>query len=136
MPLALKSVSIQTIHRWQHCMYQWMASYQNGLATQDAQLKVKQFSLKLKIYKSHQHVPESLAKIFDELDAQLPFMELSNTQNRKVANLLKFNFFYSVSFYPIKNPSRGFVPIIKRSIFLRGIRIWQIFPASKFFVTK
>ena len=72
-----------------------------------------------------------LAKTSDGLDAGLLFMELSNTQNRKVANFWWFNFFYSFSFYPIE---RVFVPTTKRSIFSKGI--WKIFPASELFVTK
>lgn len=63
MPLALRSVPIQTIRHWQHRIYRWMAAYRGCLATQDAQLKVRQFSSKK--YESHRHVPETLARIFD-----------------------------------------------------------------------
>jgi hypothetical protein len=44
-------------------MYQWMAAYKDGLGTQEAQLKVKQFSSRK--FKSHRRVPESLVRIFD-----------------------------------------------------------------------
>jgi hypothetical protein len=63
MPLALTSVPIQTIRKWQHRMYRWMAAYRDGMATQDAQLQVRTFSSKR--YKSHRRVPETLGRMFD-----------------------------------------------------------------------
>jgi hypothetical protein len=42
-------------------MYRSMAAYQEGMGTQDAQLKVKTFSSKL--YKSHKRVLKTIAKI-------------------------------------------------------------------------
>ncbi|KIK82326.1 hypothetical protein PAXRUDRAFT_153951 [Paxillus rubicundulus Ve08.2h10] len=44
MPIALKSVSVNTIRLWKHHLYQWMNAYHLGLTTRNAQLRVKQFS--------------------------------------------------------------------------------------------
>ncbi|KAG1726480.1 hypothetical protein EDB19DRAFT_1897638 [Suillus lakei] len=65
MPLALASVSINTIRLWQHRMFQWMEAYRSGLTTRDAQLRVKQFSSAR--YKSHRRVPETVARFFDHV---------------------------------------------------------------------
>jgi hypothetical protein len=63
MPLALASVELTTIRRWEHRMHRWMDAYRQGLDTQDAQAKVKAFcSTK---YKSHRRIPETLARTFD-----------------------------------------------------------------------
>jgi hypothetical protein len=43
MPIALASVPLQTIWRWEHRMYRWMDAYRMGLRTVDAQLQVKKF---------------------------------------------------------------------------------------------
>ncbi|KAG1718853.1 hypothetical protein EDB19DRAFT_1579511, partial [Suillus lakei] len=63
MPLALASVSINTIRLWQHRMFRWMEAYRSGLTTRDARLRVKQFSSAR--YKSHRRVPETVARVFD-----------------------------------------------------------------------
>ena len=63
MPLALASVDLATIRRWEHRMHRWMDAYCQGLGTQDAQAKVKAFSLAK--YKSHCCVLKTLAQIFD-----------------------------------------------------------------------
>jgi hypothetical protein len=36
MPLALASVKLATIQRWEHQMYWWMDAYRQGMSTQDA----------------------------------------------------------------------------------------------------
>ncbi|KAG2744188.1 hypothetical protein P692DRAFT_20745280 [Suillus brevipes Sb2] len=64
-PLALASVSINTIRLWQHRMFRWMEAYRSGLTTRDAQLRVKQFSSAR--YKSHRRVPETVARVFDHV---------------------------------------------------------------------
>jgi hypothetical protein len=63
MPLALGSVEVATIRRWEHHMHRWMDAYHQGLGTQDAQAKVKAFSSAK--YKSYHRIPETLACIFD-----------------------------------------------------------------------
>jgi hypothetical protein len=63
LPRALDSVTLETIRKWEHRMYQWMDAYHNGLSARDAQFKVKEFSSKK--YSSHRRVPESLARQFD-----------------------------------------------------------------------
>lgn len=63
MPKAMASVELKTIHLWEHCMIQWMDTDWMGLGAKDAQFRVKQFNLKQ--YKSHRHVPETLARQFD-----------------------------------------------------------------------
>ena len=60
---ALDSVPIQTIHRWEHWLFHWVDMYQAGLGSVEAQFKVKQFSSKQ--YKSHRHIPENIATLFD-----------------------------------------------------------------------
>ncbi|KAG1791998.1 uncharacterized protein HD556DRAFT_1239881, partial [Suillus plorans] len=74
MPLALASVSINTIRLWLgirtgkptgHRMFRWMETYRSGLTTRDAQLRVKQFSSAR--YKSHRRVPETVARVFDHV---------------------------------------------------------------------
>ncbi|KAF8240661.1 hypothetical protein L208DRAFT_1231527 [Tricholoma matsutake] len=47
MPIALASVELATIQRWEHRMHRWMHAYHEGLGTQEAQAKVKTFSLVL-----------------------------------------------------------------------------------------
>lgn len=63
MPIALASVSLNTIRRWEHRVHRWMEAYRSGLSTKDAQMRVKQFSSTK--YKSHRRVPEMLARTFD-----------------------------------------------------------------------
>jgi hypothetical protein len=63
MPIAMSSVPLATIRRWELRTRRWMDAYQNGLGTRDAQKEVKNFSSKA--YKSHRRIPESLAAIFD-----------------------------------------------------------------------
>ncbi|KNZ74147.1 hypothetical protein J132_07794 [Termitomyces sp. J132] len=63
MPQALASVQIATIRKWEHHMHWWMEAYREGLGTQDAQAKIKEFS-SIK-YKSHRRVPETVAQTFD-----------------------------------------------------------------------
>lgn len=55
MPKALASVKLVTICRWEHRMQRWMEAYRSGLATTDAQRKVKEFSSAK--YTSHRHIP-------------------------------------------------------------------------------
>ncbi|KAF8055963.1 hypothetical protein FPV67DRAFT_1384425, partial [Lyophyllum atratum] len=63
MPHALSSVQLATIRKWEHRMHRWMDAYREGLGTQDAQVKVKQFSSTR--YKSHRRIPETVAQAFD-----------------------------------------------------------------------
>lgn len=64
MPIALASVPLQTIRRWEHRMYRWMDAYRMGLGTVDAQLQVKKFSSRQ--YKSHRRIPDTVAHVFDQ----------------------------------------------------------------------
>jgi len=59
MPIAIKSVALDTIRKWEHRMHRWMDAYREGLGTREAQLKVKAFSSTK--YKSHRRVCESVA---------------------------------------------------------------------------
>ena len=61
--LALASVELTMIRRWEHRMHRWMDAYCKGLGTQEAQAKVKVFSSKK--HKSHRHVPETLVQLLD-----------------------------------------------------------------------
>ena len=63
MPLALASVSILTIRKWEHRMIRWMEAYEGGLSAKNAQIQVKKFSSRQ--YKSHRRVPEAVAALFD-----------------------------------------------------------------------
>lgn len=63
MEKALRSVSVDTIQKWEHRMYRWVAAYQEGLGAKDAQVKVQAYSSRR--YKSHRQVPEGLASQFD-----------------------------------------------------------------------
>ena len=60
---ALDLVSIQTIYHWEHLLFCWLDAYQEGLRSVEAQLKVKTFSSKR--YKSHRHILENIATLFD-----------------------------------------------------------------------
>lgn len=64
MPIAMASVPLETIRRWEHRMHRWMAAYRDNLGAKDAQMRVKQFSSK--IYKSHRRVPEAVARDMDQ----------------------------------------------------------------------
>ena len=46
MPMALASVSLQTIRKWEHRMDRWVAAYDVGLGVKEAQKKVREFSSK------------------------------------------------------------------------------------------
>ncbi|KAG2151186.1 uncharacterized protein EDB93DRAFT_1275952 [Suillus bovinus] len=63
LPKAMASVRLSTIRLWEHRMHRWMSAYQSGLETKTAQLQVKEFSSRK--YKSHRHVLETLACLFD-----------------------------------------------------------------------
>lgn len=56
MPIALATVQLQTIRKWEHRVLRWMDAYRSGLSTKDAQVQVKQFSSTK--YKSHRRVPD------------------------------------------------------------------------------
>ena len=64
MPKVLASIQLQTIWQWEHWMFRWMDAYRVGMGTTDAQKQVKKFSSTK--YKSHQHVPETVACAFDQ----------------------------------------------------------------------
>ena len=59
MPIAMESVPLSTIQKWEHRMHQWMDAYREDLGTQEAQLHVKQFSSTR--YKSHHRIPKTVA---------------------------------------------------------------------------
>jgi hypothetical protein len=63
LPIAMRSVQLDTIRWWEHRMQRWMKAYRDGLGTSDAQLQVKQFSSRK--YQSHRRVPETIAQAFD-----------------------------------------------------------------------
>ncbi|KAI4293703.1 hypothetical protein K525DRAFT_181665, partial [Schizophyllum commune Loenen D] len=63
LPLAMASVSIETIRRWEHRMVRWIDAYRGGLGAKDAQRKVKEFSSKK--YKSHRRPSERVARLLD-----------------------------------------------------------------------
>lgn len=63
MPVALSSVSVATIRRWEHRMQRWMVAYRAGMQTQDANVHVRNFSSRK--YKSHRRIPERVAAAFD-----------------------------------------------------------------------
>jgi len=46
-------------------MHRWIEAYRSGLPTKEAQLQVQQFSSTK--YKSHRHIPETVARLFDRL---------------------------------------------------------------------
>lgn len=63
MPLALASVSVSTIWKWEHRMIRWMEAYEGGLTAKAAQIQVKKFSSRQ--YKSHRRVPEAVTALFN-----------------------------------------------------------------------
>jgi len=63
LPRALASVGMSTIRKWEHRLICWMDAYWAGLNMKDAQFQVQAFSSRK--YTSHQHVPERLARYFD-----------------------------------------------------------------------
>lgn len=63
MPKALASVQLPTIRKWELRIHRWMEAYRAGLSTNDAQLRVKQYSSTK--YKSHRRIPQSVAYTFD-----------------------------------------------------------------------
>lgn len=63
MPQALKSVSIETIQKWEHRVWRWIDAYEGGLDAQDAQTHVRNFSSRK--YTSHRRIPESVARELD-----------------------------------------------------------------------
>jgi hypothetical protein len=63
LPKALDLVPIQTICCWEHQLFHWMEAYRAGLGSVQAQLQVKTFSSRK--YKSHRHIPENIATLFD-----------------------------------------------------------------------
>ena len=63
MPLALASVKIQTIQKWENRMYRCLEAYKDGLGTSEAQKKVREFSSKR--YKSHRRVGECFGTTLD-----------------------------------------------------------------------
>ncbi|KAE9384236.1 hypothetical protein BT96DRAFT_842544, partial [Gymnopus androsaceus JB14] len=63
MSLALESVHVHTIRRWEHRMFRWMEAYRSGLDAKSAQFQVRAFSSRQ--YKSHRQIPETLAAQMD-----------------------------------------------------------------------
>ncbi len=63
MPEALKSVSIDTIRKWEHRMWRWIDAYKGGLDAHAAQTQVRNFSSRK--YTSHRRIPEGVARELD-----------------------------------------------------------------------
>ncbi|KZT56484.1 hypothetical protein CALCODRAFT_435737 [Calocera cornea HHB12733] len=63
VPLALESVTIETIQRWEHRTVRWMDAYRGGKTPEEAQVMVKQYGTRQ--YTSHRRIPESVASTFD-----------------------------------------------------------------------
>ena len=63
LPMALKSVSVETVRKWEHRMWRWLEAYSDGLAAREAQLHVQKFSSRK--YKSHRRVPEHMSEWLD-----------------------------------------------------------------------
>jgi hypothetical protein len=63
MPLALRSIPVSTIRKWEHRMIRWMEAYRGGLNAKDAQFQVREFSSRK--YKSHRRIPDTLAQAMD-----------------------------------------------------------------------
>ncbi|KAF9043371.1 hypothetical protein BJ165DRAFT_1307467, partial [Panaeolus papilionaceus] len=55
MPIALASVKLETIRKWEHRMVRYMNAYRNKLSTQEAQEHVKKFSSTQ--FASHRRAP-------------------------------------------------------------------------------
>ncbi|KAF9002732.1 hypothetical protein BDQ17DRAFT_1242839, partial [Cyathus striatus] len=64
LPKALESVPIETIWRWEHCMICRVDAYWEGLQAKEAQITMKQFSLRG--CASHQRIPELVALAIDD----------------------------------------------------------------------
>ncbi|KAJ3831455.1 hypothetical protein F5878DRAFT_511617, partial [Lentinula raphanica] len=63
MPIALCSVSVELIRKWEHRSWRFIDAYSENLDARDALSKVKQFSSTT--YKSHRRIPEGLAQAMD-----------------------------------------------------------------------
>lgn len=63
LPLALASVSVELIPKWEHQSLRWMEAYQSGLLLKDAQEQVQAFNLRK--YKLHRRILETLARTLD-----------------------------------------------------------------------
>jgi len=63
LPKAMASIQLSTIQKWEHHMICWMEAYRSGLGAKDAQMKVKEFSLKH--HTSYRRIPEALVHQFD-----------------------------------------------------------------------
>ena len=63
MPLALRSVPVELIRKWEHCTWRFIDAYSDGLDAKNAQVQVQAFSSRR--YTSHCRVPERLARAMD-----------------------------------------------------------------------
>ena len=63
LPVALESVMVETIRKWEHRMWRWVDAYDGGMGARDAQLHVQKFGSRK--YKSHRRVPEGVAAQLD-----------------------------------------------------------------------
>ena len=61
--LAMASVNVLTIQKWEHCMIRWMDAYRDGKGTKAAQIQVKKFGSRKQT--SHGWVSETVAHAFD-----------------------------------------------------------------------
>jgi hypothetical protein len=64
LPIAMSSVPVELIRRWEHRTWRFIEAYAEGLDAKDAQKKVKEFSSHR--YKSHRRIPESLVQQIDQ----------------------------------------------------------------------
>ncbi|KAJ3831252.1 hypothetical protein F5878DRAFT_549780 [Lentinula raphanica] len=63
MPIALQSVSVELIRKWEHRAWRFIDAYTEGLDAQTASAKVKEFSSCR--YTSHRRIPEDVAHEMD-----------------------------------------------------------------------
>ncbi|KAJ7623777.1 hypothetical protein FB45DRAFT_752730 [Roridomyces roridus] len=63
MPKAMASVSVELIRKWEHRAWRFIDAYKSGLAANEAQRRVKEFSSRK--YKSHRRITERVASAMD-----------------------------------------------------------------------
>lgn len=63
LPIAMDSVQLSTIRKWEHRVHRWIKAYRDGLDDSEAQKRVKEFSSAK--YRSHRRIPERTAALMD-----------------------------------------------------------------------
>jgi hypothetical protein len=63
MPLALASVPLERIRKYEHRMHRWLEAYEKGMDAKAAQTEVKKYSSR--IYTSHRRIPEAVNVALD-----------------------------------------------------------------------